>query len=311
MNEQTNNPSGQGARRLVRLLDSVVNVIILSVFVILLALGCYALWDSEQVYSKALESYTQYKPDVPRDTTSFEELVTINPDVFGWIDIYGTNMDYPIVQGEDNDKYINTTAKGEFALSGAIFLDYRNARDFSDFNSIIFGHHMDRNAMFGDLTKFNDKAWFDSHQYGNLMVNNTNHGLEIFAFLHADAYDTTLYTPGIDVRYNQMAYIDHLRELAVYWRDIGVSAEDHIVLLSTCTDASTNGRELIAARITDQTFDDPYADDDQTTDNTTGILDWLRSWFARFNGWWLLIPAVCILPAAILKIRRWQQRKRG
>lgn len=298
-------------RRLVRILDSVVNFIILSVFILLLALGAYAIWDAEQVYSQALESYTQYKPDSPRDSLSFGELMAINDDVFGWIDIYGTGMDYPLVQGENNSTYINTTAKGEFALSGAIFLDYRNARDFSDFNSIIFGHHMDQGAMFGDITKFNDAAWFDTHPYGNLFYNGRDHGLEIFAYLAADAYDTTLYTPAMDERSMQTAYIDYLRELSVYWRDIGLSTEDHIVLLSTCSSGVTNGRELIAARITDQIYDDPDADGDPNNQTTTGLFEQVKNWLARFNGWWLLIPAICILPAVILTLKRRKQRKRG
>lgn len=304
MNTQPN------GRRVVRLIDSVVNTAILSFFVILLALGCYAMWDSNQVYSKALEAYTQYKP-TPKDTTSFGELTAMNPDVFGWLTVYGTHMDYPLVQGPNNSKYINTTAKGDFALSGAIFLDYRNSRDFSDFNSIIFGHHMDKNAMFGDLTNYNDATWFDTHQYGNLYYGGADHGLEVFAFLKADAYDSVLYNPKVELEYDRMQYLDHLKTLAVHWREIGLTTADHIVLLSTCTDATTNGRELIAARITDTVFDNPYAEDNTKDEFPMNLWEKLKKWLARFNGWWLVIPVALILPAAMLKGYRWRQRKRG
>ncbi|MDO4288151.1 MAG: class B sortase [Eubacterium sp.] len=298
-----------GGRRVIQIIDGAVNTALLMIFVILLALGAYGLWDSNQVYVKALESYTQYKPD-HKDNLSFEELKAINGDVFGWLTIYGTHMDYPLVQGKNNQQYINTSAKGEFALSGAIFLDYRNAKDFSDFNSIIFGHHMDKNAMFGDLTKYNDQAWFDSHLTGNLYYDGADHGLEIFAFLTADAYDTNLYSPGLVLAYDQNMYLRHIKELAVHYRDIDVDNDDRIVLLSTCTDATTNGRELLAAKITDETFENPYAAQD-AENQQAGVLDALRNWFARFNGWWLLLPAVMILPAAILRLKRLAaQRKR-
>ncbi|MCG4817374.1 class B sortase, partial [Collinsella aerofaciens] len=73
---------------------------------------------------------------------SFEQLKELNPEVFGWLTVYGTNIDYPVTQGKDNWKYVNTNALGEYSLSGAIFLDYTNRKDFQDFNSILYGHHM-------------------------------------------------------------------------------------------------------------------------------------------------------------------------
>lgn len=292
-------------------MDGGVNLALLVFFVLLLALGCYALWDSEQVYQKASESYTQYRPD-NKENLSFNELVAINPEVFGWLNVYGTPIDYPLVQGQNNEKYINTTAKGEFALSGAIFLDYRNARDFSDFNSIVFGHHMDKNAMFGDLTHFNDQSYFDARQYGTINYGGVDHGIEIFAFLKADAYDAELYTPGLEIEFDRKNYLDHLRELAVHWREVGVSTSDHIVLMSTCTSASTNGRELLAARITDEIHPNPFGEPSENTEHTPGFWDHLKDFFARFNAWPFVLPVLMILPAAILKIRRRRQhRKQG
>ena len=85
---------------------------------------------------------------------SFEELQKINPEVFGWLNIPDTHIDYPLVQAEGNSKYVNTDVKGNFSLSGSIFLDCRNHKDFSDCNHIIYGHHMQKDAMFGELERF-------------------------------------------------------------------------------------------------------------------------------------------------------------
>ncbi len=156
------------ARKIVRMLDGTVDLAVLIILLLLLTFGFYCLWDSEQVYAAAAAAnYEVYKPDTD-DSLSFDQLRSINPDVFAWLTVYGTSIDYPVLQAKDNLVYINTDAEGNYSLSGAIFLDSRNANDFSDYNSIIHGHHMAASAMFGDLSKFNDQTFVDTHQYGNL-----------------------------------------------------------------------------------------------------------------------------------------------
>ncbi len=73
--------------------------------------------------------------------------------------MFGTHIDYPITQTDNNEKYVNTGADGEFSLAGSIFLDYQNSQAFTDFNSILYGHHMEKGAMFGDLENFQDEAF--------------------------------------------------------------------------------------------------------------------------------------------------------
>ena len=94
-------------------------------------------------------------------------------------------------RASDNDKYVNTDAEGKYSLAGSIFLDYRNQKDFTDFNSILYGHHMADHAMFGDLADFKNRTFFDAHPSGNLYYGGSNHKVDFFAFLEADAYDST------------------------------------------------------------------------------------------------------------------------
>ena len=103
-----------------------------------------------------------------KHTKSFEELQKINPDIIGWIRINETNVNYPLLQAEDDDTYMNTDAEGKYSLSGSIFLHCANKPDFSDFNNMIYGHHMEKHMMFGDVGLFADKEYFDEHPYGNL-----------------------------------------------------------------------------------------------------------------------------------------------
>lgn len=245
---------------LVRLASGIVDLMILGALLLCLLIGCYALWDTNQIYLTAdSKQYEQYKPTAD-DTVSFEELRQNNKDVIGWITLYGTGIDYPIVQAEDNIKYLTTDVSGKFAASGSIYLDYRNKADFSDFNSIIYGHHMAESAMFGDIGNFAEKTYFDSHQYGYLFANDREYGLEMFAMLEIDAYNGSIYQPGIQTLETQNDYLESIASLAMFTRETSVTTEDRIVLLSTCTENITNGRHVLVAKLLDTVPENPYKD---------------------------------------------------
>lgn len=250
-------------RKLIRLLDSVVNLVALSALLLLLAYGCYAIWDSQQLYAGAGSSrYEIYKPR-DESSLSFQELQRVNPEVFGWLTVYGTNIDYPLTQGEDNQKYVNTAADGTYSLSGSLFLDYRNQNDFSDFNSIIYGHHMDKKVMFGELGSFREADYFEARRYGRIYYGGVERGLEFFAFLEIDAYDD-LYRPGITGTEEQEGYLAKVREVSVHFRE-GVLTEDpRLVLLSTCASGSTNGRHILVGVVTDYVEEDTFYQEPET-----------------------------------------------
>jgi sortase B len=261
----------------VKSVNYIINFILLLIILLLLVFSCYAIWDSEQIYQSADKlQYAVYKPTVANEGKSFKELQTINPEVFAWLTVFGTSIDYPVTQGSDNMKYVNTNAEGNYALSGAIFLDTNNSKDFSDFNNILYGHHMQKNMMFGEIALFADESFFETHRYGSLYFNEKKHGIEFFAFVHTSAYDETVFTPNVR-NDDRRVYLENLIEKAMYVRDIEVTPEDNIVLLSTCSSSSTNGRDILVAKITDRTFRDTFEDsqsnnEDIITDCTDGIV---------------------------------------
>jgi len=137
-------------KKAVKVINSIVNIMVLIIIVPLLAFAAYAMWDSNQIHIEADKSiYAIYKPSAVNEGKSFKELQQINPDVIAWLTVYGTNIDYPMTQGRDNMQYINTNVEGQYSLSGSLFLDCCDSSDFSDFNSIVYGHHMEKKAMFG------------------------------------------------------------------------------------------------------------------------------------------------------------------
>lgn len=299
-------------RKIVRTIDSVVDTIMLSLFLLFLIFSIYALWDTNQIYQAGDSAqYEGYKPSAD-NSMSFEELKNLNSDVFGWISVYGTHIDYPIVQTTDNDKYVNTDVMGEYSLVGSIFLDYRNKPDFSDYNSILYGHHMDANAMFGEIGNFEDKEYFRKHQFGNLYYNGKNHGLEFFAFLEQDAYKFDFFEPAIEGEEKQQEYLQRLLDNAINKRDIGLKPDDHIVLLYTCTSFSTNGRHVLVGRITDQVFEDTFAKDPNKGRGLDSQKIWV--WLNKLPLWtWMVIILVVLLLIEIvlrkLIIERTKRRK--
>jgi len=298
----------------VRLVNGTVNLAVLAAIVLMAIFAGYGLWDSGQLYRVADSSqYTVYKPTEVNEGKSFEELRTINPEVFAWLTVYGTHIDYPVTQGPDNMKYVNTNAEGQYMLSGSIFLDTYNSRDFSDFNHIIYGHHMAHQAMFGEIGEFAEAGMFNSRMYGNIYYDGKDHGIEFFAFVHTDAYDASVFTPNVPDT-EQQAYLDNLLELAVHKRDIGVTVRDHIILLSTCSASSTNGRDILAGRIVGAVYEDTfitvmgartlYGIDSQTNRPRIVLPVWLTNEA-------LIAMALLILIISVKCVRVVKQRTKG
>ena len=296
-------------KKIIWVADSIVNFTVLVILLLLLALGSYAMWDSNQVYQEASAStYEMYKPTTD-DSLSFEELQALNSDVFAWLSVYGTTIDYPVAQSTDNTKYLNRNIFGEYALAGSLFLDYQNARDFTDFNSIIYGHHMDKEVMFGGVDKFIDKTYFDERQYGNLFYGGKDHGVEFFAFLEADAYDGTLFSVALPENVRQQ-YLDNLLAKAKHTREIGVSIEDRIVLLYTCTSNTTNGRHILVGRITDEIHADVFQTD-ETVEKGRGVDgQTIWSFFRQIPIWiWGILWFVLLLLLLLLCQEKKKVRK--
>ena len=173
----------------------------------------------------------------------------MNPEVIGWLEVEDTNINYPLTQGTDNSKYVNTDAKGNASLSGSLFLDCRNHPDFLDFNNIIYGHHMAKEKMFGELEYFSGKKYFQNHRWGKLYYEGKYKKVEFFAFLETDAYDYTIYNPQVKEEDEKTALLEYIDQYAIQKRKCEVTASEHLLVLSTCTSGETNGRDILIGKI--------------------------------------------------------------
>lgn len=110
---------------LVKALNFSVNAVVVSCLLLLFACGCYKIYDSHEIYQRADSDFATYQsPGIKpkKKMVSFDKLKKLNPDVFGWLEVEGTNISYPVLKCSDNLKYVNTDVKGKFSLVGGIFL---------------------------------------------------------------------------------------------------------------------------------------------------------------------------------------------
>ena len=129
-----------------------------------------------------------------------------------------------------------------------------NKPDFSNFNNIIYGHHMEKEKMFGDIGNFTDETYFDEHPYGNLFFDGKDHGIEFYALMQVDAYNETIFNVCPDTSEAKQAYLLGIIDNALYKRELNITEDDHLVLLTTCTSDMTNGRNVLVGRLTDQVY---------------------------------------------------------
>lgn len=246
----------------------------------------YVIYDSVHTEQAAFTSWDleQYRPvqEEEEGRLSFESLFSLNPDAVGWITVDDTHIDYPLVQGADDLEYSYKDVYGETSLTGSIYLASANSKDLSDSYNLIYGHHMTNGAMFGDIEKFENRDFFDSHRTGILMTGDGAYDLNVFAYTRADAYDSRIYSVGDRDAASMQEYLDYIQSMAMYWADgvttgelagrigtyiaareenIGEYGSYHfdkmpsdnsafgvqIVALSTCRAASTNGRQILFA----------------------------------------------------------------
>ena len=188
----------------------------------------------------------QETPDVPvPPTVDFDALTAINGDCIGWLYSPGeTVINYPVVQGQDNDYYQSHTFDRVSNKCGGIFLDMLNEPDFSDQNSIIYGHHMKNGTMFASLVKYTEQAYYDEHPYLWLVTPEKTYMLRIFSGFLTDT-ESDVWQLSFS---NSKAYQDWLNEVSRksnFKSELSPGITDHIVTLATCSYESGDARYVL------------------------------------------------------------------
>lgn len=231
-----------------RILSIMAGILIL----LMLSYGMYSLWDTYKIYANSFadEELLKFRPtDDGEDNPTLKDLKKLNPDVKAWIQVPKTNIDYPVVQGQDDMEYINKNVYGEFELSGAIFLSCLNKDDFSDPYNLVYGHNMKNGGMFADVADFTNKEYFEMHQKGKLYLTDATRKIRFFARMKVTAADAKIYHPDGYRKENLKDLLDYIQANAVQYRDVNVADENSLIALSTCSEAETNGRVVLIGKL--------------------------------------------------------------
>ena len=234
--------------------DNVRKAAIAIIIICLLAIAVFSgvkLYHMISEYRNNQQAYRAVSETAIADDSlkvDFEKLRKINPDVVGWIRYKCANIDYPIVQGRDNSGYLYTRFDGAYSDFGTLFVDAATEAPFEQFNTIVYGHHMQDGSMFGSLKKLKDTEFCRKHPKMELATPAGNYDLEIWAFLNQPS-DSKVFTNNVSLEQDQSAYIEWIRENAEYTTDADITADDRLVILSTCAYEYSGARYIVVCRI--------------------------------------------------------------
>ena len=230
--------------RVIRTMDRITDIALLLFFLLLFLIGGYTMYDTVLIYNAAGgEDLRSFRPGMV-DGEVVWDMSALSEDVIAWLTVDDTDIDYPVMQGKDNNEYLNKDPFGEYSLAGSIFLDVRNAPDFSDPYSLIYGHHMEYGRMFGALDLFLDPEYFDAHRTATLIVSDAAYPIKFFACIEADASVAEIFAPT-----ETDGTLEYVEEHAL----ICYPPEgERLIALSTCKFPQTTERIIVFGVLKDE-----------------------------------------------------------
>ena len=256
----------------------VVSIIVL--IAALIGLGAIAFqYISQQRAYDDLEQYASISDaenvSLADLTVDWDALRAVNPDIVAWIYIPDSPVNYPVVQGQDNQEYLHKAFDGStgwLASAGTIFLDSNNTSDFSDRNSALYGHHMNDGSMFASLSDWQNNDEFNSHRDIYLLTPQGNYRLKTFAMVKTTGTDALVQTT-FSSEESYRSYIQDKLDRSVVTQEgdvLGASDITQSMLFSTCEYSQADGRAVLFAAVVETTVaNDLYVE--STTQGTTGI----------------------------------------
>ena len=237
--------------------SNIVSNIILVIAIVVFAVSAYKLYGIFSEYNKGDKEYqkiqdlvinTEKKDDTKEEAFSvdFEKLLEMNSDVVGWIRFdEPSEINYPVVQGRDNEEYLKRTFEANTNKLGTLFVDVNNPGDFSGRNTFIYGHNMKNGSMFAQLLKYKDDSFYKEHPYFYIYTPDGKvRTYEIFsAGVVKDTSDGYIMDYADDAAFQ--TYIDYIKQQSAYPTSAEVTTASKIVSLSTCTNVRDDERFLV------------------------------------------------------------------
>lgn len=173
----------------------------------------------------------------------FKVLKSHNQDIIAWLYSKDTPINYPIVQSNDNDYYLRRLIDGTYNQAGTLFIDYRNNGDFNDYKTIVYGHNMKNETMFGTLINYTNQEYYDEHKEMYLLTENKNFKIELIAG-YTTSSESNIYTLPTTINTNEELLQTAIRN-STFKSEVKVTAQDKIIVMSTCSYDYENARYVL------------------------------------------------------------------
>jgi len=177
-----------------------------------------------------------------------EALREVNPDVVGWILIPDTEINYPLMQGTDNEYYLKQTWDKKKNAVGSIFLEHLSNPDLTDFNTIVYGHNMNNGSMFAGLRNYRKQEYWENHPYVYIRSDQGVYRYEIFSSYLAKV-DSNTYGLEFSSEESRYAFLHNALVDSVIQTDVEPQTTDRVLTLSTCSGAGYSTRWVVHARL--------------------------------------------------------------
>lgn len=179
-----------------------------------------------------------------------KNLKTAYPDAIGWLYIPDTAINYPLMQGNDNDYYLHHAYDGSKLTAGSIFLDYRCENRLLNPLNVVYGHNMKNGSMFAGLLKYGDTAYLDEHRYGWLATESIVYRIDFFSLAKADREDA-IYDGSQPIT----DWMPRLRSLSIICNEMTYTEADQFISLSTCSYEFKNARTVLTGKLVEMRED--------------------------------------------------------
>ena len=209
------------------------------IFLILAAREYYPFWMNDRNLNNLREQVVEDRRPGDKRTRNinWKKLKKINPDIIAWIEVSGTKVDYPVLRCHTWNEYLHKDYKGKNNYLGSIFVQPGTAKDFSDFHTVVFGHNMRNQSMFGSLHRFEEKSFYQKHKKVYIYQPHQEIHSEIYSTYHTQdklsSYQTTFESVN-----EKKKWIKNTRKYQLYSTKAHPGVKDHVITFSTCD----NGR---------------------------------------------------------------------
>jgi len=204
--------------------------------------------NADEQYGSGDQSSADLSKPVDLPDINFRALQEVNPDVIGWIYSPDTTINYPVVQGDDNAYYLKHLADGTENRNGCPFLDVQNRPDFTDDNSIIYGHHMQNGTMFAGISWYEDQSYYDEHPKMYLMTPSATYRIELFSG-YITTMDSSAYMQNFGSIREHTDWLKDVSGRSDFRANLEISAYDRVITLSTCAYRFENARYVLHGKL--------------------------------------------------------------